>query len=619
MAISKDWLARLQRLQKMIACLEARIIFLQDVSRRFSWIRFFVFIFGVAVTWAANELFGSLAAWSAFLAALGVFLLVAFYHQRVETWINKFKIWRELYQQQAARLQLDWDALPFHALPEARWRNSLEIDLDLTGRRSLHHLIDQAISEGGSQLLATWLSNPTPDLEMITTRQAIVRELTAQPRFGMRLQLAFRLASREALKGSKLLNWFALNFNAQRFKWTLPLATILAFLNLSLFVWSMISGAPAYWIVSALLYLLFYNYTGRENAAILDEVAPMDAELGKLRPVLRYLEQASYRHMPALAECCDIFHRAGDLPSADLRKVKLVTAAVGLRMNPVFGLLLNIFLPWDYFWAFLAERYRRQLAQKLPIWLDTLYRLEALLSLAGFGQVQPESCFPEISCNQSALFQVEKLGHPLLPALTRVGNDFSIHNLGEIAIITGSNMAGKSTFIKAVGINLCLAYAGGQVNAVVWRSQPLRLHSCIRISDSLSDGFSYFYAEVKCLSSLLEKLTGKGDGRSAQLPVLYLIDEIFRGTNNRERLIGSQAYIRAALDGRGVGLVATHDLELATLAEQHAKVKNYHFRDRVEAGRLVFDYKIQSGPSPTTNALRIMAMEGLPVDAPTDE
>jgi DNA mismatch repair ATPase MutS len=197
----------------------------------------------------------------------------------------------------------------------------------------------------------------------------------------------------------------------------------------------------------------------------------------------------------------------------------------------------------------------------------------------------------------------------LIPPAARVTNDFEIRSPGEVEILTGSNMAGKSTFLKTIGMNLCLAYAGAPVIASCLRAQPLRLYACIRITDSIVDGFSYFYAEVKCLKGLLEALEAADD-----LPLLFLVDEIYRGTNNRERFIGSRAFIRAVLGKRGVGLIATHDLELAHLAEANALAHNYHFRDDVRDGRLVFDYRLREGPCPTTNALKIMELEGLPVD-----
>jgi DNA mismatch repair ATPase MutS len=190
-----------------------------------------------------------------------------------------------------------------------------------------------------------------------------------------------------------------------------------------------------------------------------------------------------------------------------------------------------------------------------------------------------------------------------------VCNDFELSSLGQVVVITGSNMAGKSTFIKTIGINLCLAYAGGPVNAASLRFQPLRLHTCMRVTDSLSDGFSYFYAEVKCLKRMLQRLRAED-----RYPLLYLVDEIYRGTNNRERLAGSRALVQALVGAPGVGLIATHDLELASLADSTPQVHNYHFRDHVHEGMLTFDYLLRLGPCPTTNALKIMAMEGLPTE-----
>ncbi|KAB2854148.1 MAG: DNA mismatch repair protein MutS, partial [Anaerolineae bacterium] len=201
-------------------------------------------------------------------------------------------------------------------------------------------------------------------------------------------------------------------------------------------------------------------------------------------------------------------------------------------------------------------------------------------------------------------------GHPLIPAERRVCNDFSLDKLGEVALITGSNMSGKSSFLRTLGVNLCLVYAGGVVRAGALEIGLFWLFSCIRVMDSLNDGISYFYAEVKRLKALLDALR-----EDDPLPLFFLIDEIFRGTNNRERLIGSRSYIQALANGHGLGLIATHDLELVKLADENPHISNYHFREDVHDGRMVFDYRLRSGPSPTTNALRIMAMEGLPVES----
>jgi DNA mismatch repair ATPase MutS len=191
----------------------------------------------------------------------------------------------------------------------------------------------------------------------------------------------------------------------------------------------------------------------------------------------------------------------------------------------------------------------------------------------------------------------------------RVTNDYEVDEVGQMTIITGSNMAGKSTFLRTVGVNLALAYAGGPVVAGSLHTSLFRLFASIRVADSLTDGFSFFYAEVRQLAQLLSELQA-----DEARPLFFLIDEIFRGTNNRERLIGSRAYIRALAAGRGTGLIATHDLELIHLAEENGKIHNAHFRDDVVDGRMVFDYKLHPGPCPTTNALKIMRLAGLPVE-----
>jgi DNA mismatch repair ATPase MutS len=245
--------------------------------------------------------------------------------------------------------------------------------------------------------------------------------------------------------------------------------------------------------------------------------------------------------------------------------------------------------------------------------MGTWFELEALGSLANLAYLNPGYTFPQVLSEEdtapsSAVFEAQALGHPLISDEEKVCNDFAIEALGQVTVITGSNMAGKSVFLKTVGVNLALAYAGGPVNARCLKTVLFRTFTCMGISDSVTDGISYFYAEVKRLRALLAALE-----RDHALPLLFCIDEIFRGTNNRERLIGSRAYVRALAGKSGVGFIATHDLELAKLAGQVPQVVNYHFRDHVAGGRMAFDYTMRPGPCPTTNALKIMQLEGLPV------
>jgi DNA mismatch repair ATPase MutS len=292
-----------------------------------------------------------------------------------------------------------------------------------------------------------------------------------------------------------------------------------------------------------------------------------------------------------------------------LRKIVRIAGAAGVQQSHLLGFLVNIVVPWDLFFADRLNRYKVWAKDTLPLWIDRWYDLEALSSLATHSYLNPDSTFPEILNQEGGpVLQARALGHPLLPENARVHNDFSFDRPGDIALITGSNMSGKSTFLRTLGVNLCLAYAGAAVHAEKLRAVPLRLFTCIQVADSVTDGISYFYAEVRRLKALLTALNAEDEP-----PLLYLIDEIFRGTNNHERLAGSRDYIRALAKGRGVGVISTHDLELIGMAEDLPGIHNVHFREEIRDGRMAFDYRLRPGPCPTTNALKIMRMAGLPV------
>ncbi|MBN1148979.1 MAG: hypothetical protein JXA78_17105 [Anaerolineales bacterium] len=598
-------------MERRIQGLERRIAALQALSRRFSWYRLAVLLLGGVATWSVSTYLEGNGGWWAFCASAVFFFIVVAFHQRLERWIEKFELWRGMRSEQLARLALDWEHIPLPALGGEWEQAALDIDLDLTGPRSLHQLLDVSVSRQGSLRLAGWLTGARPELERLRERQMLVRELLPMARFRERMLLTYRLASRERLNGEELLAWLVQDYPAGRLRWALPLAALWTALNMALFLADSFGALPAYWLISLPAYLAFYFWNAGVINGFLDAVVRLDNQLGRFKALILYLERYPLAGREALAALCAPFQDRRRPPSALLRKVKWVTAGVGLRMNPILGFLLNVILPWDFAFASLAGRCRQQAAGCLPLWLETCTELEALISLASLADLHPDYTFPEIDPQARPIFQANGLGHLLIPPEQKVRNDFSVDGLGKIAVITGSNMAGKSTFIKTVGINLCLAYAGGPVDAAYLRCAPFRLHTCIRISDSIADGFSYFYSEVRCLKRLLEALRASDD----ELPLLYLIDEIFRGTNNRERLIGSRAYVSALIGARGVGFLATHDLELASLADESQQVHNYHFCDRVQDGRLAFDYLIRRGPSPTTNALKIMQIEGLPVES----
>ncbi|MCH8021486.1 hypothetical protein IH785_16715 [candidate division KSB1 bacterium] len=602
---------RLHALKNQVARTERKLAALKAESNRFSRRRFVVFLSGIGLGVASYYLVTGWFGWSVMALTLVVFNIIAFFHRRVLRSIEKYEIWLNIKSAQLARMQLDWDKIPMPPQKETQQIHPFGIDLDITGRHSLHQLIDSAVSRDGSELLQEWLLEVNPKAQTIQKRQRLVKELTPMARFRDKLLLAFALVSKEQLEGKKLLN-FLKSQSSKSFTRVLIASAALAGLNLILFALNQFGFIPAYWIVSLTIYVAVYLMNQNLLEALLDDAVLISEELKKLQAISKYLETYSYGKNRHLRKHCQLFLDANNRPSTQVKRITIIAAAVGLRMNPLFRVFLNVIVPWDFFVARRLEELKTQFGDNLENWLNVLFELEALASLANFAYLNPHCVFPEISSAKKApfIFSAKKIGHPLIPDRQKKTNDFSLNGLGEIALITGSNMSGKSTFLKTVGINLCLAFAGGPVDAKHLKTSLFRIYTCIKINDSVTDGFSFFYAEVKRLKVLLNQLE-----MSKGLPVLFLIDEIFKGTNNRERLIGSRSYIETLADKNGLGIVTTHDLELTNLADKIQEVKNYHFREEVVDGKMVFDYKMRPGPCPSTNALKIMQMEGLPIEA----
>jgi len=617
------------------------------VSDRYSWLRLAIVLLSAVATGLCYYFLG---VWPAGLCAgLGLlaFGAAVYAHRRVERAMACHRLWMENKTTQIARATLDWEMIPIGVAFRSQPEHPFESDLDLVGPRSLHVLLDRAASYEGSLCLKEWLTAACPDPEQIQRRQQLVRELAPMHNFRDKLLLnahreprrmgdAGSGSLRHTWKAGALAEWLSRApedddrldaAESRRFRhWAgmaaqrdwLLIFTGLAALNASLFAAYLLGPLPPVWELTALLTLGLWWFRARTTATAWNEALSLQAALGRLGAVFEQLESFSYDNKPHLRDLCRPFLDAQHRPSRYLSRLTLLVAGMSLRQNPLLGLALNLLLPWDAYLTYRLSRARLAISERAGDWMQAWFELEALSSLATFAYLNPDYAFPEVreDGGQDA-FKAQALGHPLIPDEQKVCNDFTIPHLGWVGVITGSNMAGKSVFLKTVGANLALAYAGGPVNARQMHTLPFRLFASMEVSDSVTDGISYFYAEVRRLKALLAELEARDP-----LPLLFFIDEIFRGTNNRERLIGSQAYVRALIGKHGAGLIATHDLQLASLRVRladapeespSAALVNYHFRDHVENGRMVFDYVLHPGPSPTTNALKIMRLEGLPV------
>ncbi len=594
--------------QRQIERLDQRLVDLRQLSQRFAWVRAAIFFGGLLLSGTVYFLSNVWGASLTLFAVVNLFIVVVILHRRVDQGIDRYQAWQEIKKTQIARMQLDWEHIPALAQLQPSYEHSFEADLDLVGHRSLHQLLDTPVSLEGSLLLRDWLTQPYPHPADFARRQALVRELIPLHLFRHKLILNATVSAkaRKIWDAKRLLSWLA-HPAEQALRGWLVMLSLVAGLNWVL----LILGYSAWLPYTITLYLGLQLVKGGALRQPLEDAAALQNALQQMDAVFKQLERFNYQHTPHLKLLCQPFWETGHRPSSYLGRLNRLLVGVGLRQNPFLGLLLNVILPWDAFFAHQIDRVRGEMAGCASTWLEAWFELEAVSALANFAYLNPTYSLPELLPDSGEpVLTTCQIGHPLLPEEQRVCNDFTLTSIGDIALITGSNMAGKSTFLRTVGINLALAYAGGPVCAKSLSTRIFRLFTCIKVSDSVTDGTSYFYAEVKRLRALLTALEA-----TESLPLFFFIDEIFRGTNNRERLIGSRSYLQTLVAQHGVGLVSTHDLELTKLADMISQITNYHFRDDIAGDQMIFDYKLHPGPCPTTNALKIMRLEGLPVEA----
>ncbi len=593
---------RITHLERGIRQLEAHLQIARQQNNRLVWARLIAFLVAAGLAlglWPTN---GSLALACAAIG-LVIFAVLVGRHNRVRRVIARSETWIDIQHTKIARAQLDWTHIPPTPAFKSDDEHPFENDLDISGARSLHQLLDTSATLQGSARLRKWLLTPTPDAAIIRQRHALLDEMPTA--FCDRLTLEARLKAGDGkrLDTRPLSAWIAEpGFSGVSGRLVALLAGLCLLTAVLFILWRTVH-IPPIWAISFLVYFGISLSRARAVLPVLDEAFAVQRILNGLTGVFGYLESYRFRDKPQLATLCTPF-KSAERPSSQLRGLNVIVSAASLRNNFIVWGILNGLMPWDMYTAYRLATLRRKLAHLMPAWLDVWADLEALSALRTFAYLNPAYMRPQLESGIMT-FAAAALGHPLIAHEQRVCNDFQM-DTASVTMLTGSNMSGKSSFLRTLGVNLVLANAGAVVNASSLHTSLFRIYSCIKVSDSLAEGYSYFYAEVRRLKALLDALE-----KTDALPLFFLIDEIFKGTNNRERLLGSEAYIHALAQAgkHGTGAISTHDLELASLSG----LSNFHFADQVRDGQLTFDYKLRPGVSPTTNALRIMRLAGLPV------
>ena len=527
------------------------------------------------------------------------FIGLVMYHRRVRGWQARAQRAVEFYRTGLERIRDRWHGSgPVGGQFDVQ-HHIYAADLDLFGKDSLSQMLCAARTQMGENTLAQWLLAPA-DSAAIRERHSSIADL--RDRLDWREELAVQGdSSRIELRCDRVIDWAQSPNRLDRpwIRWTAPLLALLAVA--AALVWA-IAGLR-FPLLAVLLVELALTYLLRDpvrTATTAVETAYED--LKGLSLLLNRIETERFEAAPLRALVLRLSsHSIG--ASAAFSRLATIVNFIESRRNPFLQpFMLPLMYPLQA--ALAAERWRAAHGNAIRAWLDVLGEIEALVSLARYSYEHPEYPFPEF-IEGAAAFQADELGHPLIPAAARVCNDVDLSGSTRVLLVSGSNMSGKSTLLRAVGINTVLAMAGAPVCAKRLQLTPLQIGASIRVNDSLHEGSSRFYAEITRLRQLFEP---------AALPLLYLLDELLQGTNSSDRRIGAQGVIRALLERGAIGLVSTHDLALTEIAglDAHALV-NVHFEDEFIDGKLKFDFKLRNGIITKSNGIELMRSIGLDV------
>ncbi|MBO6572578.1 MAG: hypothetical protein JJ958_09035 [Balneola sp.] len=599
--------------EEHIARIDRKIELYTKLSSKISGARLTIFMLTLLFAFLASGRLHDLVYSVILIGAVIVFLNLMGRHKKVEQFIEKLGFLKQIKKEQIARLELNWDGIPFRNINRDNFLNHpYAQDLNIIGKRSLFQLMDTSIYEGSSNVLSGWLLNQSKDVESINKRQQLIQELAPLQLFRdkLRVEALFTKSKTGRYEWSMehMLDWLRL---PKKTGFILPLVImfILSVSNVTLGILAMIGKlSSVYVVISFVSYLSALKFTGDKVKGLFDAAFQMEKLLGSFSNILSHVERFKASDDKEISQFLKVYQKEDEKPSVILKKVRRFAIAASVQKNQVLGPLMNLVIPWDLYFSMRLENLKEELEPKITKWLDKFYELEALNSMANFAFLNDGYSFPTFIKDTDALFTAEDLGHPLILENQKVANDFEVYPGKDLFLITGSNMAGKSTFLRTVGINLVLAYSGAPTNAKSLNTGLYRIFTSINVNDSLGDGLSHFYAEVKRLRELLDKLNNDEDQ-----PLFFFVDEIYKGTNNKERYAGSAAFLREVAGKNGIGMVSTHDLELADLESEIEALSNWHFVESIEGGKMSFEYKLKSGPCPSTNALEIMRIEGLPV------
>lgn len=526
-------------------------------------------------------------------------------------WHDKIKAQRDYYQnlslinqQEINALQYDFSA--FETGSEFSEENHPYIDdLDIFGDHSIYQFLNRTSTVSGKKTLANWLKKPANRAEILQ-RQVAVQDLQNRLDWRQDYRAKGMLIDDTPRQVNAILRWIKEPFFILSKKWlevlifTLPVLMALAIVLSSNSIVPI--GVPVLlWFVN--LALIKYTNTGVTH--IIETTARQTKLIEVYSQLIETIETEGFT-APKLQQVQQRLKANGQSAGKMIGELSAYAANLNVRENVFAYLLLNTFFLWELIFCRKLELWKKQMQQNMEVWLEVMGEIESLSSFANTSFNNPDWSMPLI---HDAHFQLEakEVGHFLIPSNKRIPNSIHVPSKEKIILVTGSNMAGKSTFLRTVGINIILAVAGAPVCAKSFSTSVVTVYSSMRTKDSLQESESSFYAELKALKKIIEVVEAE------QTPIFFLMDEILKGTNSNDRHQGSLALIRQLLHHKGVGIVATHDLDLCMMEEStNQRVENWCFEVEItKEGQMIFDYTFKRGVCQSMNATTLMRQMGI--------
>lgn len=575
----------------------------KKLFNRISNIRIFVFLIGVGITSFCFAKATSLFGYSALLVSLILFSYFVFKHQQIVRELKTIRCRIEINKRYLNRMDGSWISFKENGQEFIDPSHPYSSDLDIFGAKSLFQWISVAHTFYGRKALKNLLENPKKDARLIKKRQHAVIELAQKESFIEELQCVGMLATEIKNDPGSLLAYAENCSKLFQRKWLknlfyiIPAATILTItlylseIHISIYV------PLTLLIIQMMITAIGFSH----NSLSLDTVHKFKEDIDAFHNFIKLIENENFQdeHLTQLQSQLLSRDKSSSL---QIKRLERIVTAIELRYNFISFCIMNFFLLWDFHCVFALEAWKKENGKSIRKWLQTIGEFEAIASLGVILQIHPQWSFPSF-VEQGLSFSAVNMGHPLIVEDKCVRNNIEMKN--NICVITGSNMSGKTTLLRTIGINLVLAYCGAPLCASKMECSIMDLFTSMRINDDLNSGISTFYAELLRIKMIIDFSHKKQN-------MIFLIDELFRGTNSRDRIIGATSVVKNLNKDWIVGLISTHDFELCNLEkETGGKIVNYHFTESYVNNEIQFDYTLRSGRCMTTNAKYLMKMVGI--------